>query len=65
MPTENITNTTEALVYLGAGDNDPSSHVAKMPPLFVIMNPRATAVARRTCGAVLLQFQVDKVGAAP
>lgn len=55
----------EAFVYAGAGDNDPSSQVARMPPEFVIMKPRATAVARRTCGEALLQFHVERAGAAP
>jgi hypothetical protein len=50
-------------LYAGAGDNEPRSHVAKMPPELVIMNPIAIAVALRVCGAELLEFQADSDGA--
>jgi hypothetical protein len=36
-----------------------------MPPEFVVITERATAVARRTWGAVLLAFQVDSAGIRP
>lgn len=48
MHTEKTTKMIEASVYLGAGDSAPSSHVARIPPEFDIIKPRATAVARRT-----------------
>lgn len=52
-----------AFVYLGGGDSAPSSHVAKIPPEFVIMNPIAIVVARLVCGVALLAFHVDRVAA--
>jgi hypothetical protein len=36
-----------------------------MPPEFVVITAMATAVARRTWGAVLLAFQVDSAGIRP
>lgn len=54
-----------AFVYRGAGDKEPRSHVDRIPPEFVIMKPMATAVARRTCGAVLFAFQAESGGARP
>jgi hypothetical protein len=64
MITENIRSVIVAFLYSGGGDREPSNHVARMPPEFVMMNPMAMAVARRVCGAVLLAFHVANAGAA-
>lgn len=61
---EKMRSVIVALVYSGAGDKDPSNQVTRMPPEFVMMNPIAMAVARRTCGAALLALHVDSEGAA-
>lgn len=61
---ENTTSVIVASVYRGGGDNEPSSHVTRMPPAFVRMNPNAIAVARRICGAALFALHVDSVAAA-
>jgi hypothetical protein len=50
-------------VYCGAGDREPRSHVARMPPELLIMKPIAIAVARRVCGAALFEPHEDTVGA--
>lgn len=63
--TVNMSNVIVAFLYSGAGDREPSSHVARMPPAFVITNPMAMAVARRVCGATLLAFHVANAGATP
>ena len=63
MRTEKIKSVIVAFLYNGGGDREPSSHVARMPPEFVMINPMAMAVARRACGAVLLAFHVANVGA--
>lgn len=64
MTTENIKSVIVAFLYRGGGDKDPSSHVARMPPEFVMIKPIAMAVARRVCGAVLFAFHVANAGAA-
>lgn len=52
-----------ASVYLGAGLNEPSNHVAKIPPELDIMNVDAITVARRVCGDALFEFHVVLTGA--
>ena len=64
MRTANIRSVMVAFLYKGGGDKEPSNHVARMPPEFVMINPMAMAVARRVCGAVLLAFHVANAGAA-
>jgi len=64
MRTENIRSVIVAFLYNGGADKEPRSHVARMPPEFVIINPMAMAVARRVCGAVLFAFHVANAGAA-
>jgi hypothetical protein len=64
MITEKIRRVIVAFLYNGGGDKEPSNHVARIPPEFVMMNPIAIAVARRVCGAVLLAFHVANDGAA-
>lgn len=56
-------NVIVAEVYSGAGLREPRSHVARMPPELVMMNPIAIAVARRVWGAALFELQADSVGA--
>lgn len=63
MKTENISSVIVAFLYKGGGDNEPRSHVARIPPEFVIINPMAMAVARRVWGVALLALHVDNVGA--
>jgi hypothetical protein len=53
-----------AIVYLGAGLNvPPSSQVTNIPPALAIEDPKAMAVARRTCGVTLFAFHVIMAGA--
>ena len=63
MAAENTKRVIVALVYRGAFDREPSSHVARIPPELVMMNPMAMAVARRVWGAALLALHVDSAGA--
>jgi hypothetical protein len=63
MKIEKIRSVIVAFLYKGAFDSEPSSHVARIPPEFVMMNPMAMAVARRVCGAALLALHVDNAGA--
>jgi hypothetical protein len=64
MITEKMRSVIVAFLYNGGRDKEPSNHVARIPPEFVMMNPIAIAVARRVCGAVLLAFHVANAGAA-
>lgn len=61
--TENTNKVIVAFVYLGGGDNEPNSQVARMPPELVMIKPMAMAVARLTCGAALFALHVDNAGA--
>lgn len=61
---EKINSVVVAFRYRGGGDREPSSHVARIPPEFVMINPMAMAVARRVWGAALLALHVDNAGAA-
>ena len=64
MPMDIMMNVIVALVYLGAGDKEPRSQVARIPPELVIMKAIATDVARLMWGELLLAIQVDSAGAA-
>ena len=62
-PTDIASSVIVADLYAGAGESEPNSHVARMPPELVKMKPMAIAVALRVCGAALLEFQADNEGA--
>ncbi len=62
--TDNDKRILVAKRYRGAGERNPRSQVARIPPLLLIMKPKAMAVARLVCGAVLFAFHVESVGAA-
>jgi hypothetical protein len=63
MRTEKMRSVIVAFLYKGGADKEPSSHVARMPPELVMINPMAMAVARRVWGVALLALHVDNVGA--
>ena len=63
MAAEKARKTLVANSYLGGAESWPRSQVAKIPPVFVMMNPIAIAVAFRVCGAALLAFHVVRDGA--
>ena len=55
-------NVIVAVAYLGAGEIDPRSQVASIALASAMIDPKDTAVAHRTCGAL---FAIHVYNAGP
>lgn len=63
MPSWNASSTAAPTVYLGGVESAPSTHAETSEPTLDIVERSASAVARRSAGAVLLAIQAPSAGA--